>query len=109
MLFGVIELNDNREFQAEDQEKGVIVSENRVNANCASVASRGSDHSSVDGGDDDDEDCNSVFSDKDYYKNLCARLTFALEARKTAHRECRQEKRRIKNEYNQLRQRLRDV
>ena len=96
------ELNDNHAFQAEDQEKGAIVSENRVNANCASVASRGSDHSSVDGGDDDDEDCNSVSSDKDYYKDLCARLTFALEARKM-------EKRRIKNEYNQLRQRLRDV
>ena len=103
------ELNDKHAFQAEDQEKGAIVSENRVNANCASVASRGSDHSSVDVGDDDDEDCNSVSSDKDYYKDLCAQLTFALEARQRAHRECRLEKRRIKNEYNQLRQRLRDV
>ena len=62
----------------------------------------------INGGDDDDG-CSSVSSDKDYYKDLCAQLTFALEARQRAHRECRLEKRRIKNEYNQLRQRLRDV
>ena len=41
-------------------------------------------------------------NDTDYYRDLCARLTFALEARKRAHRECRQEKRR-------LRRQLRDV
>ena len=115
-------------FQAEGQEKVTIVSEKRMahpvgdsspmnndnrdpcrlGADCASVASMDSDHFSADG-DEDDEDCNSVASDKDYYKDLCARLTFALEARKTAHRECRQEKRRIKREYNQLRRRLRDL
>ena len=126
-LGGFDQRNDHS-FQAEGQEKVAIVSEKwmahpagdyspmnnddrdpcSLGVDCASVASMDSDHFSADG-DEDDEDCNSVASDKDYYKDLCARLTFALEARKTAHRECRQEKRRIKREYNQLRRRLRDL
>ena len=79
-----------------------------MGVDCARVASMDCVHFSADS-DEDDEDCSSVASDKDYYIDLCARLPFALEARKTAHRECIQEKRRIKREYNQLRRRLRDL
>ncbi len=70
-----------------------------------------------DGGDDDNEssngneleECNSVASDKAYYKDLCVRLTFALEKRKSVHRECRQEMRRIQREYSKLSRRFLDL
>ncbi len=78
-----------------------------INPNDPSRKEDRDDNESSDG--NELEECNSVASDKSYYKDLCVRLTSALEKRKRAHRECRQEMRRIQREYSKLRRRFLDL
>ena len=51
----------------------------------------------------DDEDNNSVSSDKAYYKDMCARLTVALNKRKITEKEARIENKRLRKELKRLR------
>lgn len=51
----------------------------------------------------DDDDNNSVSSDKAYYKDMCAALTAALNKRKITEKEARIENRRLRKELKRLR------
>jgi hypothetical protein len=59
----------------------------------------------ADGGavDEGDDDANSVSSTKSYYRNLCVRLTFALEKKNAMELQTRKENQRLKEEIAQLR------
>ncbi len=52
---------------------------------------------------EEDEDDTSVSSSKSIYKDLCIRLTFALEKRKRSDRDTRNENKRLRGEIRQLR------
>ncbi len=56
--------------------------------------------------DDDDDENKSLSSTKSYYRDLCVRLTTALNKRKITHREARRKNKRMKQENQRLKEEI---